>query len=79
MIKIYGSTDNETIHTDTSTTLLGAKQYATRNGYKNVSVRIGYNVTLLEYKQDNKWYKFSNPKKKPIWEIKHKIMDLSNY
>ena len=79
MIKIYGSTNNNNIHTDTSNTLLGAKQYATRNGFNIVSVRIGYNVTLLEYKQRNKWYKFSNQKQKPIWEIKHKIMDLSNY
>ena len=58
MIKIYGSTNNNNVHTDTSNTLLGAKQYATRNGFKNVSVRIGYNITLLEYKQQNKWYKY---------------------
>ena len=31
MIKIYGSTNNNNIHIDTSKTLLGAKQYATRN------------------------------------------------
>ena len=60
MIKIYGSTDNKNIHTDTSNTLLGAKQYATRNGLKNVSVRIGYNVTLLEYKQDDNWYTYED-------------------
>ena len=60
MIKIYGSTNNNNIHTDTSNTLLGAKQYATRNGFKNVSIRIGYNVTLLEYKQKNKWYKYDD-------------------
>ena len=60
MIKIYGSTDNNNIHHDTSQTLLGAKQYATRNNYKNVSVRIGYNVTLLEYKLLNKWYKYAD-------------------
>jgi len=58
MITVYGSTDNKNIHTDTSNTLLGAKQYATRNGLKNVSVRIGYNITLLEYKQDNNWYTY---------------------
>ena len=58
MITVYGSTDNKNIHTDTSNTLLGAKQYATRHGLNNVSVRIGYNVTLLEYKQDNKWYTY---------------------
>ena len=60
MIKIYGSTDNKNVHQDTSKTLLGAKQYATRNNYKNVSVRIGYNVTLLEYKQESKWYKYED-------------------
>lgn len=60
MIKIFGSTDNKNIHTDTSKTLLGAKQYATRNGHKNVSVRIGYNVTLLEYKDKNKWYTYTS-------------------
>ena len=64
MIKIYGSTNNNNIHADTSKTLLGAKQYATRNGYKNVSVRVGYNVTPLEYKFDNKWYKYKDFLKK---------------
>ena len=60
MIKIFGSTDNKNVHTDTSNTLLGAKQYATRNGYKTVSVRIGYNVTLLEYKDKDKWYTYTS-------------------
>jgi len=60
MIKIFGSTDNKNVHNDTSKTLLGAKQYATRNGYKNVPVRIGYNVTLLEYKDKNKWYTYTS-------------------
>jgi hypothetical protein len=60
MIKVYGSTDNKNIHTDTSKTLLGAKQYATRNGLKNVSVRIGHNVTLLEFKDSNKWYSYKD-------------------
>tara|TARA_R110002050_G_scaffold17247_8_gene51506 strand:+ start:1642 stop:1842 length:201 start_codon:yes stop_codon:yes gene_type:complete len=60
MIKVYGSTDNKNIHTDTSKTLLGAKQYATRNGLKNVSVRIGYNVTLLGYKDNGKWYSYED-------------------
>lgn len=60
MIKIYGSTDNNNIHTDTSKTLLGAKQYATRNGLNNVSVRTGYNVTLLEYKDLNNWHSYES-------------------
>lgn len=58
MIKTYGSTNKDNIHIDTSKTLLGAKQYATRNGLRNVSVRIGYNVTKLYYKQFDKWHKY---------------------
>ena len=58
MITVYGSTDNTNTHTDTSSTLLGAKQYATRHRLRNVSVRIGYNVTLLEYKLGGKWYTY---------------------
>tara|TARA_R110000787_G_scaffold17123_1_gene53989 strand:- start:335 stop:535 length:201 start_codon:yes stop_codon:yes gene_type:complete len=58
MIVIYGSTNNKNIHTDTSNTLLGAKQYATRNGLRNVSKRAGYNVELMEFKQGGKWYTY---------------------
>jgi hypothetical protein len=58
MIKVYGVTDNNGLHTDTNNTLLGAKHYATRNGFKCVSVRIGYNVTPLEYKLFGKWRKY---------------------
>ena len=60
MIRVYGSTDNTNTHTDTSNTLLGAKQYATRHGLRNVSIRIGYNVTLLEYKDSGKWYSYND-------------------
>jgi len=58
MIKIYGSTNNKNTHTDTSKTLLGAKNYATRHGLTNVSLRIGYTVTLLCYKLNGKWYEY---------------------
>ena len=58
MIIVYGSTDNTNTHTDTSKTLLGAKQYATRHGLRNVSIRIGMSVSLLEYKQNGKWYAY---------------------
>ena len=60
MIRVYGSTDNTNTHYDTSRTLLGAKQYATRHGLRNVSIRIGYNVTLLEYKDSGKWYSYND-------------------
>ena len=36
---IYGVLDQNDTHTDTSKTLTGAKQYATRNGYNKVSSR----------------------------------------
>lgn len=36
---IYGVLDANDNHTDTSKTLTGAKQYATRNGYSTVSSR----------------------------------------
>ena len=60
MINTYGSTDNKNIHTDTSSTLIGAKQYATRSGLSNVSIRTGYKVRLLEYKDSGKWYTYSS-------------------
>ena len=56
MIIVYGSTNNNNIHTDTSNTLLGAKQYATRHGLINVSIRIGMGASLHQYKQNGKWY-----------------------
>ena len=60
MVRVYGSTNNKNIHTDTSNTLLGAKQYATRHGLNNVSIRVGYNVELLEFKEGNNWYKYKS-------------------
>lgn len=60
MIKTYGSTNNNNIHNDTSSTLLGAKQYATRNGLNNVSIRVGYNAYILECKVFGRWFKFCN-------------------
>ena len=57
MITVYGVTDNKNIHKDVSKTLLGAKQYATKHGYKTVSLRHGYNIKLIEYKFNNKWNK----------------------
>ena len=56
MITVYGSTDNKNTHTDASNALLGAKQYATRHGLSNVSIRIGMGVSLHQYKQNGKWY-----------------------
>ena len=61
MIPIYGVTNKENIHTDTSNTLHGAKCYATRNGFKNVSMRIGYSAILLEYRDaSGKWNEYKN-------------------
>jgi hypothetical protein len=56
MQTIYGVLNNEEIHTDVSNTLLGAKQYATRNGYNKVSARIGYVAYVVSVKLSNgKW------------------------
>lgn len=56
MIVTYGTTDTkEGTHIDTSKTLLGAKQYATRNNLKTVSKRVGYNVTKIWTKEGNFW------------------------
>lgn len=55
MMIVYGTTNNEGIHYDTSNTLRGAKCYATRNGYNNVSKRVGYNVFIVAEKINNKW------------------------
>ena len=43
---IYGVINSEETHTDVSNTLLGAKQYATRHEYTEVSKRIGYNSSI---------------------------------
>ena len=43
------------VHIDVSNSLLGAKQYATRNGYTVVSKRVGYNAICIAKKVNNKW------------------------
>lgn len=61
MIVTYGTTDTkEGTHIDTSNTLLGAKQYATRNNLKTVSKRVGYNATIVAEKKEGKWIEVSN-------------------
>lgn len=53
----FGITDNDRCHHDTSNSFLGAKQYATRNNYFEVSCRFngGYNVVTLATKKAGKW------------------------
>lgn len=58
MQHVYGVLDSNNCHIDVSLSLLGAKQYATRHGYKQVSIRYncGYNVDVVATKQANgKW------------------------
>ena len=56
MVITYGTTDTRYgTHIDTSKTLQGAKNYATRNNLKTVSKRIGYNATIVATKINNKW------------------------
>ena len=40
---------------DVSNTLLGAKQFATRNRYKEVHKRMGYTIRLIATKESNVW------------------------
>jgi len=55
--KSYGVITSNNYQIDTSKTLRGAKNHATRHGYTLVSKRIGYNVSILEERIDNKWVK----------------------
>jgi len=53
---VYGVAPNGN-YTDVSKTLLGAKQWATRNGYNQVFIRFncGYHVALKATKVNGKW------------------------
>lgn len=54
---IYGVLDSQDCHVDVSLSERGAKCYATRNGYKSVSIRYnsGYNVQVVAEKKNGKW------------------------
>ena len=54
---IYGIVHNGE-HIDVSRNLTAAKAYATKHGYKDVSVRYnaGYNVAIIASKKGNKWH-----------------------
>lgn len=52
---MYGVVNYKGEHIDVSISLLGAKQYATRNGYNRVSKRNGYNIIREYRKEGNKW------------------------
>jgi len=54
MIIVYGTLENE-VHFDTSKTLQGAKNYATKNNYNVVTIRVGYNAYIVAEKINNKW------------------------
>lgn len=56
---VYGVICNG-VHTDVSKSALGAKQYATRNGFNQVSVRYngGYNAEILFEKINGVWQEF---------------------
>ena len=57
MQRIYGIINRDNALIDVSNTLLGAKQYATRNDYKKVGYRVEYNVIETWTKVKNKWVK----------------------
>lgn len=63
-MNIYGVVNYKGEHIDVSISEKGAKNFATRNGYKMVSVRYncGYDVEIVAEKNDKgKWIKFKPP------------------
>ncbi len=54
---MYGVIMSNGTHCDTSTTEKGAKNYATRHGYKEVSRRLncGYSVEIVAHRAGSKW------------------------
>ena len=52
---IYGVINSDNVLIDISTTLRGAKNYATRHGYTKVGYRIGYNAFVEAKKINGKW------------------------
>lgn len=53
--RIYGVLDSNNCQIDISTSEAVTKRYATLNGYKKLSYRIGYNAFLCSEKINNKW------------------------
>jgi plastocyanin domain-containing protein len=53
---IYGVLNYEGVHIDVSKSEKGAKNYATRNGYKTVTIRFncGYNAMQIAEKKGKK-------------------------
>lgn len=58
-MQTYGVNTLNSGYVDVSNTLLGAKQYATRNGYNEVYVRYnnGYHINKVATKTNGKWSK----------------------
>lgn len=59
---IYGVLDSNDCHIDVSRSERGAKSYATRHGYRKVSIRYnyGYNVSVVAIKNDKGRWKSAN-------------------
>jgi len=60
MRNVYGILNSEGIHIDVSRSERGAKNFATRNGYRKISIRYkcGYHVEVIAEKNiAGKWIK----------------------
>ena len=55
MIICYGIADENNTHHDVSNTEIGAKNYATRNGWTVVTRRVGYHSFWIAEKVNGKW------------------------
>ena len=56
-MNIYGILDKNNCHVDICRTEIGAKRFATKNGYNKVSIRYncGYVCEVVAKKVNNKW------------------------
>lgn len=57
MQNVYGVLDSNNVHRDISTSIITAKQYATKNGYTTVSIRYncGYVAEAIVEKRNGRW------------------------
>ena len=68
----YGILDSQNCHIDVSRTEKGAKNYATRNGYKTVSIRYscGYDVDIVATKRPSgKWAKHGSIVRETVYKV----------
>lgn len=72
MQNIFGILDHNNCHIGVSRTEKGAKNYATRNGYKTISIRYGcgYDVDIVATKRTSgKWAKHGSIVRETVYRV----------